>query len=160
MTDPIRFADIHCHLAPAIDDGSKSWEDTLAMARIAVDEGIETIICTPHQCGNFSHNTGDAIRKLIAEVQDRLDQHQIPLRVLPGADVRIEPGLVGMLRRGEVLTLGDHRRHVLLELPHEVYVPLDKAIGRTSRCKDGWNSVSPRTQRRNFGATVTDRAIS
>src|SRR5262245_44530196 len=108
------FVDIHCHLAPSIDDGAKSWDDTLAMARIAVSEGIGTIVCTPHQCGNFRHNSGEMIRKLIAEVQTRLNDNGISLQVLPGADVRIEPGLVAMLRGGEVLTLADRRRHVLL----------------------------------------------
>ena len=128
MPDSPPFVDIHCHLVPAIDDGSKSWEDTLAMARIAVEEGIGTIVCTPHQCGNFIHNHGDTIRTLVADVQTKLNANKIPLRVLPGADVRIEPGLVGMLRSGEVLTLADLRRHVLLELPHEMYVPLDKLL--------------------------------
>ena len=50
------------------------------------------------------------------------------LRVLPGADVRIEPDLVRKIRSDEVLTLGDRRRHVLLELPHDVYVPLDRLL--------------------------------
>ncbi len=49
--------------------------------------------------------------------------------MLPGADVRIEPDLVRKIRSGEVLTLGDRRRHVLLELPHDVYLPLDRVLG-------------------------------
>jgi protein-tyrosine phosphatase len=122
------FVDIHCHLLPEIDDGAKSWDDTLAMARIAVEEGIGTMVCTPHQCGNFAHNTGSAIRERVTQVQDFLQQNDLPLRVLPGADVRIEPGLVNKLRSGDVLTLADRRRHVLLELPHELYVPLDRLL--------------------------------
>lgn len=135
MSSHALFVDIHCHLAPGIDDGAKSWEDTLEMARLAVSEGIGTIICTPHQCGNFSHNTGDSIRKLVADVQKRLEENAIPLTVLPGADVRIELGLVAMLRRGEVLTLADRGRHVLLELPHEVYVPLDRLLEELGSAK-------------------------
>jgi protein-tyrosine phosphatase len=122
------FTDIHCHLTPGIDDGAQSWDETLAMARMAVDDGIATIVVTPHQLGAYSHNTGDVIRARVRELQAFLDQNNVELRVLPGADVRIEPGLVGKLRRGEVLTLGDHGRHVLLELPHELYFPLEKLI--------------------------------
>jgi protein-tyrosine phosphatase len=122
------FTDIHCHLTPGIDDGAKSWDETLAMARMAVDDGIATIVVTPHQLGAFAHNTGDMIRARVRELQAFLDQNDVNLRVLPGADVRIEPGLVGKIRRGEVLTLGDHGRHVLLELPHELYFPLEKLI--------------------------------
>jgi protein-tyrosine phosphatase len=48
--------------------------------------------------------------------------------VLPGADVRIESGMFDQLLSGDVLTLGDHRRHVLLELPHELYLPLEPIV--------------------------------
>jgi protein-tyrosine phosphatase len=122
------FVDIHCHLTPAIDDGAQSWDETLAMAQMAVADGISTIVATPHQLGGFSQNTGDVIRARVEEVQRFLDEHELALTVLPGADVRIEPGLVAKLRRGEVLSLGDHRQHVLLELPHELYFPLEKLI--------------------------------
>jgi protein-tyrosine phosphatase len=122
------FTDIHCHLAPSIDDGAKNWDETFEMARIAVAEGIGTIVCTPHQCGSFRQNTAEGIRRLVTEVQQQLDGANISLRVLPGADVRIEPDLAALLRRGDVLTLADRGRHVLLELPHEVYLPLDKLL--------------------------------
>jgi protein-tyrosine phosphatase len=122
------FVDIHCHLIPGIDDGAKSWDETLKMAEIAVADGIETIIVTPHQLGTYAHNTGDTIRQRAAEVQRQLEQHAIDLRVLPGADVRIDEGMLSGLKRGDVLTLGDHRRHVLLELPHEMYFSLEPVL--------------------------------
>ena len=67
---------------------------------LAVEDGTATIIATPHQLGSFSANGGDAIRRLVAELQQRLDAARIPLKVLPGADVRIEPELVERLTRG------------------------------------------------------------
>lgn len=128
MADLEPFVDIHCHLVPGIDDGSQSWDETLAMARMAVADGIGTIVVTPHQLGNFAHNHGDLIRSRTVELQQFLDRHEVPLQVLPGGDVRIEAGLVGKIRRGEVMSLADHRRHVLLELPHELYVSLDRLL--------------------------------
>lgn len=128
MSESLDFVDIHCHLVPGIDDGSGSWDQSLAMARIAVADGIGTIVVTPHQLGNFSHNDGPQIRKRTAELQRFLDEHQVPLRVLPGADVRIEAGMIEKLRRGEVLSLADRGKHVLLELPHEMYFPLEDVL--------------------------------
>lgn len=122
------FVDIHCHLLPGIDDGSDSWEQSLAMAEIAVGDGIKTIILTPHQLGNFSHNNGDDIRDRTEELQSFLRRHGLPLQVLPGGDVRIEEGLTAKVRSGEVLTLADQNRHLLLELPHELYFPLDGVL--------------------------------
>ena len=128
MNQTSGFVDIHCHLLPGIDDGAKSWEESLAMARMAVADGIETIVVTPHQLGGFAQNHGAAIREQTEELSGRLAEHEIPLVVLPGADVRIESGMIGLVRQGEVLSLADHRRHILLELPHEIYVPLDRLL--------------------------------
>jgi protein-tyrosine phosphatase len=78
--------------------------------------------------GNHAKNLGENIRAAAAQFQQFLDRRRVPLRVLPGADVRVEPDLVRKIRIGEVLTLANRRRHVLLELPHEVYVPLDRLL--------------------------------
>jgi protein-tyrosine phosphatase len=129
------FVDIHCHLLPGIDDGAKDWDETLAMARLAAEDGTTMIIATPHQLGNFGHNRGAVIRQLAAEAQQRLNEARIPLSVLPGADVRIEPEMVAGIVSGDVVSLGDHRRHVLLELPHEMYLPIESILDQLSRHK-------------------------
>lgn len=112
-------------MLPGLDDGPVNLGVSLAMAEIAVADGIETVLVTPHQLGTFGQNRGETIRAFAARFQSELRQRGIGLRVLPGADVRIEPDLVTKLKAGDVLTLADQRRHVLLELPHELYVPLD-----------------------------------
>ncbi len=127
------FVDIHCHLLPAIDDGAEDWDESLAMARLAADDGTTTIIATPHQLGSFGENRGPDIRQRVAELQTRLVAAGIPIRVLPGADVRIEPRMIEELLTGEVLTLGDHRRHVLLELPHDIYLPIQPIVDELAR---------------------------
>ncbi len=128
MHNPGSLVDVHCHILPGIDDGPADWTESLAMARLAVADGISTVVATPHQLGSYGWNVGEAIRACCRHLQELLHQHGIPLRVLPGADVRIEPDLVGKIGAGEVVTLADHRRHVLLELPHEVYFPLDRLL--------------------------------
>lgn len=122
------FTDIHCHLIAGIDDGADSVEESLAMARMAVDDGVSTIICTPHQLGGFPANRGADIRQHVCQLQALLAQENIPLSLLPGADVRIEDDMIARLRSGDVVSLGDHRRHVLLELPHEMYFPLEPVL--------------------------------
>lgn len=127
------FVDIHCHLLPGIDDGASDLKESITMAKMAVEQGVDTIVVTPHQLGAFGFNRGEEIRQRTAELQQSLEQHQVPLRVLPGADVRIEDGMVGRLVEGDVLSLGDYRRHVLLELPHELYFPLEPVLEELRR---------------------------
>jgi protein-tyrosine phosphatase len=127
------FVDIHCHLLPGIDDGAKDWEESLAMARLAVDDGTKTIIATPHQLGSYGHKHGDVIRGLVTDLQHRVAGEGVKLEILPGADVRIEEDLVNRLQTGEVITLGDHGRHVLLEMPHELLLPLEPILIQLSK---------------------------
>jgi protein-tyrosine phosphatase len=127
------FVDIHCHLLPGVDDGAKDWGAALAMARLAVDDGTTTIIATPHQLGSFRQNLGEGIRALVAELQQRLVADGVPLAVLPGADVRIEEDMVPRIGSGEVLTLGDRGKHVLMELPHEIILPLEPILAQLSQ---------------------------
>lgn len=128
MEQTLDFVDIHCHLLPGVDDGPGGWEETLAMAELAAADCVSTIVATPHQLGIYGANHGDEIRARSGRLQSLLDERGIPLRVLPGADVRIEPGLIAKIHSGEVVTLADQGRHVLLELPHEVYLPLDRLL--------------------------------
>ncbi|WP_145060985.1 tyrosine-protein phosphatase [Adhaeretor mobilis] len=127
------FVDIHCHLLPGVDDGSPDLATTLAMAKMAVESGTRAMILTPHQLGANSHNHGDDLRRKTAELQHQLEQTGSCLQVLPGADVRIEDGMFEKLASGEVLTLADRKRHVLLELPHELYFPLEGLLEQLKR---------------------------
>lgn len=133
METPLDFVDIHCHLLPDLDDGAGSWDEALAMARMAVADGTSTIVVTPHQLGAFAANQGDEIRAQTDRLQAMLNERDVPLEVFPGADVRIEPGMIERIKTGQVLTLADRGRHVLLELPHEVYLPLDRLLADLKR---------------------------
>lgn len=122
------FVDVHCHLLPGVDDGAKTLGQAVEMARMACADGIDTVICTPHQLGSYRHNSGPELRRRVQRLQQDLDRAGVDLEVLPGADVRIEPDMVPLLRQGEVLSLADQNKHVLLELPHEIYFPLEGVL--------------------------------
>jgi len=122
------LVDIHCHPLPELDDGASSWDEALAMARLAVEDGITCIVATAHQLGAYGHVQGDMIRRQAAQYQQKLDQQGVKLKILPGAEIRIEPELVPRIERGDLLSLADRRRHVLLELPHDVYFPIERVL--------------------------------
>lgn len=133
MPDRVRFVDMHCHLLPGVDDGPRDWDEALLMAQQAAADGIDTIIATPHHLGAYQTNDGRTIRARTARLQEFLNQRNVDLRVLPGAEVRVEPDLVERIRGGQILTLADRGRYVLLELPHEVCLPIERLLDDLGR---------------------------
>jgi len=114
--------DMHCHLLPGIDDGAVDLEVALAMARMAVADGITCIACTPHIYPGLYENTAQGIRAAVANLRVELARHGIALELTTGADVHLEPGLVGSIRGGRIPTLAGSR-YLLLEPPHHVAPP-------------------------------------
>lgn len=114
--------DLHCHLLPAVDDGATDLEMAVEMARIAVADGIGTMACTPHIYPGLYENDSAGIREAILALQAELDARQIPLRLVEGADVHLEPDLLKGIDAGRVPTLAGSR-YLLLEPPHHVAPP-------------------------------------
>jgi protein-tyrosine phosphatase len=111
--------DIHSHILPGVDDGAADLPTALEMARMAVADGVEVQACTPHILPGLYHNTGPQIRAATQELQRRLDDSGIALRLVPGADVHLVPDIATGLRSGRILSLAD-TRYVLVEPPHHV----------------------------------------
>lgn len=114
--------DLHCHILPGIDDGAPSLEVALAMARAAVNDGIEITACTPHIYPGLYENSQTIIEKAIADFELELEKHDIPLKLTIGADTHLAPDLLLSIQQGRVPTLA-HSRFLLLEPPHHVLPP-------------------------------------
>jgi protein-tyrosine phosphatase len=95
--------DLHCHVLPGIDDGPPTIEESLALARVAVAAGIETLVATPHVSSRFP-NDAATIGRLVGDLNARLDAEGIALDVLPGAEIAITK--VAELAPAEISRLG------------------------------------------------------
>ena len=40
--------DFHSHCLPAMDDGARDEETSLMMLKLAAQQGVETVVATPH----------------------------------------------------------------------------------------------------------------
>lgn len=116
--------DIHTHILPGIDDGACDWEHSLEMARLAVEDGIEAVVCTPHWgCGGYDTTRKNVLR-LFDTFRKRLADNHIPLEVFPGAELRLSSEIPGQIWDGTALTINDTGRYALIELPHD-FLPQD-----------------------------------
>ncbi|WP_439862021.1 tyrosine-protein phosphatase [Pseudomonas sp. MBLB4136] len=112
--------DLHNHLLPGIDDGAPDLDTSLALARVAVADGITHVVCTPHIHPGRYDNTPASIEAARLELVAALDKAQIPLRVAAAAEVRFDMELMMGVSQGTIPFLGEWRgkRVLLLEFPH------------------------------------------
>ena len=112
--------DIHAHILPGTDDGPAELDASLQMARVAVEDGIRTMIATPHCLNGRYLNWRSEILKACELFNEALQMHAIPLAVLPGSEVHLCPELFNMLQEERIMTLNDSGRYICLELPDQI----------------------------------------
>lgn len=112
----IAMIDIHSHILPGIDDGAKTVEDSLEMAKLAVKEGIHTIIATPHHKNGKYSNSKDRILPIVEQLNKRFIEENIPLTVLPGQETAINGDMLEDYQAGEILPL-NQTQYLFVELP-------------------------------------------
>ncbi len=123
--DAIHSVDVHCHCLPGLDDGPATLPEALELCRALSEDGITTVIATPHQLGRYDGRCQAwEVRSAVAKLNTALAQEGLPLEVAPGADVRVDERIPALLEKDLVLTLADRGRHLLLELPREVFIDL------------------------------------
>ena len=111
------LTDLHCHLLPGVDDGARNLDESLAMARLAVQDGISTIVVTPHHMNGVYINPAEAVREHVQRLQECLRQAEISIHLLPGSELHLTPELPDAIASGQALTIADQGHAVLVELP-------------------------------------------
>lgn len=113
------MVDLHCHLLPGVDDGSKSMEISLRLAKEATENGVTHALLTPHHMnGRYVNHKQDVIRRT-KKFQEQLKSHDIPLKVFPGQEVRINGQLLVALDEDDILFADTSNRYLMLEFPDD-----------------------------------------
>lgn len=136
--------DLHHHCLPGVDDGPRTWEQAVELCGIAAEEGIETIVATPHVL------RGRWRRVPRAELQDRLEELRARTddrpHLLLGSEYFFAHDMNEVLAAGtSIIPLGSSRA-VLVELAsHAVPPMLEQPLHRA--LLEGWTIVLAHPER-------------
>jgi protein-tyrosine phosphatase len=108
--------DLHSHILFGLDDGPPDIEGSVAMARVAVANGIHTIAATPHVREDYRYDLAE-IASRTAALDERLRRERVKLDVICGAEVALTEISERDDRSLERLCLGTGRT-LLLESPY------------------------------------------
>ncbi len=165
--------DIHSHIIPCVDDGAKSLKQSHNMIDIAVENGISTIIVTPHRMPEGKNAPPDLIKARVELLKDYISKKNYDLEILPGNEIYYHAESAEQLEEGRALTLAgtdcvlvefspmDDARYIrnsVSELQNMGYRPIIAHVERyASLCKAPFEMIE---ELREMGIMIQVNAMS
>ena len=119
--------DIHCHILPSLDDGAESVETSLAMADMAVEDGVTHIICTPHSNSRYVFEP-----ELIKQRRDELQaRYEGKITFATGCDFHLSFENLQAIRENPTRFTLNQKNYLLVEFADYSIPPsLDQELHR------------------------------
>ncbi len=120
LVTPLRV-DVHSHLLPALDEGSKNMEESLSMITDLRNLGFQKLILTPHIMGDFYPNSPHKIRQHLLVLRETLEEYHIDVEIEAAAEYYLDAFfLKELLSKNELLTFNaeDGKKYLLFETQH------------------------------------------
>ena len=108
--------DLHSHLIPGIDDGSKSMEQSIEMIKSLKNLGFKKLITTPHIMSHRFPNDRDIILNGLENLKKELDSQNIDMPIQAASEYYYDEHFIELIRKKQLLTFGDN--HILFELSY------------------------------------------
>src|SRR5205814_8266469 len=120
--------DIHCHPLARVDDGPETFDVSVAMCKLAAEDGITHLVATPHFNYQFTFDSERNQNKR-AELQAAIGE--VP-KLLLGCDFHISYGNVQRLTSDDARQFAiNQTQYLLLELDdHLVRQQLDQILDK------------------------------
>lgn len=169
----LELADIHCHILPGVDDGSRSMEQSRRMLDIAWENGIRILIATPHYMPEGRHPSPETLGGLLEALREYACLRQYDMEIYGGNEIYYHQEATELLEAGKILPLAGSRyvlvefspaddaryiRNALTDLQSAGYEPILAHVERyMSLCEKNCDRVG---ELREMGALVQVNAAS
>lgn len=146
--------DLHSHLIPKIDDGSKSMEQSLEMINELKKLGFKKLITTPHTMTHRFPNSKDDILRAFEKLQDEVSKQNIDIELEVASEYYYDEHFIELIRKKDLLTFGDN--HILFELSYTTPVfGLEQTVYEL--LKAGYKPILAHPERYTYFATSLEK---
>lgn len=160
----MKLIDIHCHLIPGIDDGSKNKEETMEMLELMREQGVVGVIATPHYRVGMFEPEMEEVEKRFHWSMKAARHHKIHLWL--GNECHMQNDTISRLVEKKCITLANSRyilvefssahsynviRQYIMDLLMEGYIPVIAHLERIPSLEEQWSSIQ---ELRELGAKV------
>ena len=108
--------DLHSHILFETDDGSKTIEESIKMAKEAESAGFTTICCTPHYLEPRYIKTKEENKQTLERLKQELSNSEINIELVLGNEIFITNNIEELVDSKKTSTLGESE-YILFELP-------------------------------------------
>ncbi len=105
--------DMHSHLIPGIDDGSKSMDESIVMLAKFQYLGYKKVITTPHVMYDYYRNTPEIILSGLEQVRETASKLGLDIEIEAAAEYYFDEYFLDLIAKKDLLTFGDN--YVLVE---------------------------------------------
>lgn len=166
------IVDVHCHIMPRIDDGSRNMTETIKMLKIAEAEGITHIIATPHFKSGHHNASPQKVRELMNAVNDAAATMRINMKLYQGNEILFNDEVCDYVDEGRISRMNNtnyilvefmpsdpyqHIRNAIDEIMGAGYVPI---IAHVERYECMYDDIDNVREVRNMGAEIQVNASS
>lgn len=110
-------ADMHSHILPGIDDGSKSIEESINIINGLIDLGYSQLLCTPHVMHDFYRNSTETIEYGLNNIKEELLKRSINIKIEASAEYYFDEELLKRVSERDIITFGKEK-YILFEFSY------------------------------------------
>ncbi|WP_294343855.1 CpsB/CapC family capsule biosynthesis tyrosine phosphatase [uncultured Clostridium sp.] len=107
--------DLHSHILPNVDDGSKDMNMSIEMIKEAIKCGTKKIVATPHYAKGYYTNEYNKIKEIFPEFKDKIEK-ELDVEIYHGQEVYFTENILEEFKMGNIGTINDSR-YMLVEFP-------------------------------------------
>jgi tyrosine-protein phosphatase YwqE len=113
---PLLTTDLHSHLIPGIDDGSKSMAESIEMIEMFAAQGYKKLITTPHIMSHRYPNTKANIKEGLQALHEEIRTRNIAVEVEAASEYYLDETVMALVDKRDILTFGDN--YMLFEMSY------------------------------------------
>ena len=123
-----QYYDVHCHVLPGVDDGSKDMDMSMAMIDMAYEQGVRTMIATPHYYPGHMRYPIEHLDKVYRETVSAIEAKYSDFKLYLGNEIHYRDEVVEKLKNKRICTMAG-TNYILLEFsPGDKYERLSNAV--------------------------------
>ncbi|ERJ12927.1 tyrosine-protein phosphatase [Haloplasma contractile] len=121
------LVDLHTHILPGIDDGSKDVNQSIRMLKMAALNGTKKIICTPHYYPRKIENEREHVIEALSLLREAIKLEDLDIELYAGSEIHVKSDTLNLIKENRLQTL-NNTKYVLIEFPFiKEYLTVDPA---------------------------------